>query len=114
LPTVTTVEETWRGATEAMLDAARSELGSGKPERRKVGRQPWLWTNEVKEKVRETKRLYHAFLSDKTAEKWRLYQEAKKSAKRAVAVARATYYDDDVNERLGTHNGEQFAVISHR
>ncbi|VDP03250.1 unnamed protein product [Heligmosomoides polygyrus] len=39
LPTVTTVEETWRGATEAMLDAARSELGTTKPGRRNVDRQ---------------------------------------------------------------------------
>uniref|UniRef100_A0A183FEI5 Transposase n=1 Tax=Heligmosomoides polygyrus TaxID=6339 RepID=A0A183FEI5_HELPZ len=54
-----------------------------------------LWTNEVKEKVRK-KRLYHAFLDDKTADKWRLYQEAKKPAKKAVAVARATHYDDKI------------------
>ncbi|VDO90211.1 unnamed protein product [Heligmosomoides polygyrus] len=60
LPTVTTVEETWRGATEARLDAARSELGTTKPGRRKFDRQSWVWTNEVKEKVREKKRLYHA------------------------------------------------------
>ncbi|VDP10129.1 unnamed protein product [Heligmosomoides polygyrus] len=66
LPTVTTVEETWRGA---MLDAARSELVTTKPGRRKVDRQSWLWTNE----------------------------EAKKSAKRTVAVA--THYDG-VNEGL--------------
>ncbi|VDP10495.1 unnamed protein product [Heligmosomoides polygyrus] len=96
LPTVTTVEETWRGATEAMLDAARSALGTTG-----VDRQSWLWTNKVKKKVREKKRLYHAFLSDKTAEK---YQEEKKSAKRAVAVARATHYDD-VNERLESRDG---------
>ncbi|VDP02073.1 unnamed protein product [Heligmosomoides polygyrus] len=82
-----------------------------------VDNQSWLWTNEAKEKVREKKSLYHAFLSDKTAEKSRLYQEAKKSAKRAVAVARATHYDD-VNERLESRDGERFlyrlAKVRHR
>ncbi|VDO96955.1 unnamed protein product [Heligmosomoides polygyrus] len=80
LPTVTTVDETLKNAADATLSAARSELDTTKPGRRKVDRQTWLWTNEVKEKVREKKRLYHAFLDDKTADKWRLYQETKKAA----------------------------------
>ncbi|VDO21897.1 unnamed protein product [Heligmosomoides polygyrus] len=42
LPTVTTVEETWRRATDSMLQAARSELGVTKPGRRKIEKQTWL------------------------------------------------------------------------
>ncbi|VDO92030.1 unnamed protein product [Heligmosomoides polygyrus] len=72
LPTVTNVEETWKRATDSILQAARSELGMTKPGRRKIEKQTWLWTDDVKEKVKEKKRLYHAFLSDKTADNWRL------------------------------------------
>ncbi|VDO99442.1 unnamed protein product [Heligmosomoides polygyrus] len=36
LPTVTTVDETWKKATEAIPQAAQSELGITKPGRRKV------------------------------------------------------------------------------
>ncbi|VDO18461.1 unnamed protein product, partial [Heligmosomoides polygyrus] len=99
LPTVTTVDETWKKATDAIREAARLELGITKPGRRKVDKQTWLWTDDVKAKVREKKSLYRVFLSDKTAENWQEYQKAKKAAKKAVAVAKATHYSD-VNEKL--------------
>ncbi|VDO81667.1 unnamed protein product [Heligmosomoides polygyrus] len=35
LPTVTTVDETWKNATDAILSASRSELGTTKPGQRK-------------------------------------------------------------------------------
>ncbi|VDO67529.1 unnamed protein product, partial [Heligmosomoides polygyrus] len=50
LPTVTTVDETWEKATDAIRHAARSELGITKPGRRKVDKQAWLWTDDVKAK----------------------------------------------------------------
>ncbi|VDO87662.1 unnamed protein product [Heligmosomoides polygyrus] len=58
-PTVTTVDETWKDDTDAITRAARFELGTMKPGRRWVEEQTWLWTDDVKEKVREKKRLYH-------------------------------------------------------
>ncbi|VDP29299.1 unnamed protein product [Heligmosomoides polygyrus] len=94
LPTVTTVDETWEKATDAIRHAARSELGITKPGRRKVDKQAWLWTDDVKAKVREKKTLYHVFLGEKTADNWRKYQEAKKAAKKAVAVAKAAHHGD--------------------
>ncbi|VDP10556.1 unnamed protein product [Heligmosomoides polygyrus] len=39
LPTVTTVGETWKKATDAIRQAAQSELGITKPDRRKVDKQ---------------------------------------------------------------------------
>ncbi|VDP02272.1 unnamed protein product [Heligmosomoides polygyrus] len=69
LPTVTTVDETWRRATDAILQAARSELCITKPGR-KVEKKAWLWTDDVKEKVGAKKALYHLFLGDKTADNW--------------------------------------------
>ncbi|VDP13603.1 unnamed protein product [Heligmosomoides polygyrus] len=107
LPTVTTVDETWKKATDAIREAARLELGTTKPGRRKVDKQIWLWTDDVKAKVREKKSLYHVFLCDRTADNWRNYQEARKAAKKAVAVAKATHYGD-VNEKLESRDGERY------
>ncbi|VDP14022.1 unnamed protein product [Heligmosomoides polygyrus] len=42
LPTVTNVDETWKKATDAIRQAALSELGITKPVRRKVDKQTWL------------------------------------------------------------------------
>uniref|UniRef100_A0A183G0B0 Reverse transcriptase domain-containing protein n=1 Tax=Heligmosomoides polygyrus TaxID=6339 RepID=A0A183G0B0_HELPZ len=109
LPAVTTVDETWNKATDAIRQAAESELGITKPGRRKVDKQAWLWTDDVKAKVREKKSLYHVFLGEKTADNWRKYQEAKKAAKKAVAVAKATHYGD-VNDKLEPRDGPSFAV----
>ncbi|VDP36159.1 unnamed protein product [Heligmosomoides polygyrus] len=93
LATVTTVDETWKKTTDAIRQAAQSELGITKPGRRKVDKQTWLRTDDVKAKVRE-KSLYHVFLGEKTADNWRKNQEAKKAAKKAVIVAKATHYRD--------------------
>ncbi|VDP56443.1 unnamed protein product [Heligmosomoides polygyrus] len=77
LPTVTTVDETWKKATDAIREAARLELGITKLGRRKVDKQTRLWTDDVKAKVREKKSLYQVFLGDKTADNWQKYQNAK-------------------------------------
>ncbi|VDP29722.1 unnamed protein product [Heligmosomoides polygyrus] len=48
LPTVTTADETWKKATDAIR---QSELGFTKPGRRKVDKQTWLWTDDTKAKL---------------------------------------------------------------
>ncbi|VDP06299.1 unnamed protein product [Heligmosomoides polygyrus] len=106
-PTVTTVDETWKDAIDAITRATRLELGPTKPGRRWVDKQAWLWTDDVREKVREKKRLYHVFIGDKTVDNWRNYREAKKAAKKAVAGAKAAHYAD-VNEKLETRDGERY------
>ncbi|VDO97112.1 unnamed protein product [Heligmosomoides polygyrus] len=70
------------------------EFGTTKPGRRKVDKQTWLWTDDVKAKIREKKSLYHVFLGDRTNDNWQKYQKAKKGAKKSVAVAKATHYGD--------------------
>ncbi|VDO90716.1 unnamed protein product [Heligmosomoides polygyrus] len=72
-----------------------------------VNKQAWLWTDDVKEKVREKKRLYHVFIGDKTVYNWRNYCEAKKAAKKAVAAAKAAHYTD-LSEKLETRDGERY------
>ncbi|VDP16372.1 unnamed protein product [Heligmosomoides polygyrus] len=91
LPTVTTVDDTWKKATDAIRQAAQLELGITKPGRRKVDKQAWLWTDDVKAKVREKRSLYHAFVGETTADNWQKYQEAK-----------------NVNEKLESRDGERY------
>ncbi|VDP05127.1 unnamed protein product [Heligmosomoides polygyrus] len=79
------------------------EFGITKPGRRKVDKQTWLWTDDVKTKVRRRRSRSITSFSAKTD--WRKYQEAKK----AVAVAKATRYGDgDVNEKLESRDGERY------
>ncbi|VDP21391.1 unnamed protein product [Heligmosomoides polygyrus] len=53
LPTVTTVDENWKRITDPKRHAARLELATTKPGRRKVDKQTGLWTDDVKAEVRE-------------------------------------------------------------
>ncbi|VDP60377.1 unnamed protein product [Heligmosomoides polygyrus] len=94
-------------ATDAIRQAAQSELGITKPGRRNVDKQTWLWTDDVKAKVREKKSLYHEFLGGKTADNRRMYQEAEEATEKAVAVAKTTHYGD-VNEKLASRDGERY------
>ncbi|XGW10231.1 hypothetical protein V3C99_012037 [Haemonchus contortus] len=107
LPAVTTVDETWKSAVEAITRVARSELGMTKPGRRKIDKQTWLWTDHVRDKVREKKKQYHAFLSEKTADNWQRYQIAKKEAKKVVASVKAAHFAE-LNEKLESRDGERY------
>ncbi|EYB83792.1 hypothetical protein Y032_0329g2668 [Ancylostoma ceylanicum] len=78
-PPVTTVEETWQHATQTIA-VTRSGLGVTKANRRKIDQQTWLWTDEVKQTVREKKRLYHVYLRSKTAENWRKYLRSEENS----------------------------------
>ncbi|KAL6724016.1 hypothetical protein Aduo_018954 [Ancylostoma duodenale] len=104
LPPVTTVDETWKDATRAIVEVALSELGTTKPGCRRIDRQAWLWTDEMKVKVRNKKRLYHIFLGNKTDDNWQKYLEAKKAAKKAVAATKAEHYDN-VSKKLDEKDG---------
>uniref|UniRef100_A0A0N4WKS3 Group II intron reverse transcriptase/maturase n=1 Tax=Haemonchus placei TaxID=6290 RepID=A0A0N4WKS3_HAEPC len=56
LSTVTTVDETWKGAAQAITRVARLKLGMTKPGRQKLAKQTWLWTDHIRDKVREKKK----------------------------------------------------------
>ncbi|XGW23903.1 hypothetical protein V3C99_005819, partial [Haemonchus contortus] len=99
LPAVTTVDETWKGAAEAIT----------RPGRRKLDKQTWLWTDHVRDKVREKKKQYHAFLIEKTADNWQRYQIAKKEAKKAVASQKAAHYAD-LNKKLESRDEKFFGI----
>ncbi|EYC40925.1 hypothetical protein Y032_0589g370 [Ancylostoma ceylanicum] len=104
LPPATTIDETWKNATRAIVEGACCELGTIKPGRRKIDKQTWLWTDEVRIKVRAKKCLYHVFLDDKTDDNWRQYLVAKKAAKKVVAATEAAHYDN-ISKQLDAKNG---------
>ncbi|VDL78641.1 unnamed protein product [Nippostrongylus brasiliensis] len=94
MPPIVDVDGTWQDMKSVVDDAARSQLGVTKPGRRMIDRQTWLWTEEVMEKVRAKQRLYNVFLCSKTAANWSAYREARRAAKKAVAIAKAAHYDE--------------------
>ena len=114
LPAVTMVEETWNQAKHTICNEARRTLGITKPGKRFVKRDTWLWTDKVKAKVREKKRLYHVFLDDKTPVNWQNYRDAKRDTKKAVAAARVAHYAE-VHKKLDTRDGERdlFRLVKH-
>ncbi|EYB93755.1 hypothetical protein Y032_0179g730 [Ancylostoma ceylanicum] len=67
LPPITNIDETWENATRAIVEVARSELGTTKPGRREIGKHAWLWMDEQ-------------------------YLIAKKAAKKVVAATKAAHY----------------------
>ncbi|EYB87751.1 hypothetical protein Y032_0258g462 [Ancylostoma ceylanicum] len=91
-----------------------------KPNRRKIDKRTWLWTDGVKTLVREKKRRYHAFLDHKTPDNWRVYRVAKKAAKKAVATTKAAYYDESRQrkaediEKFHGINDERGQLLMHR
>ncbi|EYB87878.1 hypothetical protein Y032_0256g381 [Ancylostoma ceylanicum] len=88
-----------------IAEVARSELGLTKTNRWKIDKQIWLWMDEVKQAVREKKRLYHVLLRSKTADNLRKYRETRKTAKKAVAMTKAAHYKV-INKDLDKIGGE--------
>ncbi|XGW13258.1 hypothetical protein V3C99_013693 [Haemonchus contortus] len=68
LPAITTVDETWKEAAEAITRVARSQFGITKPGRLKLDKQTWLWTEHVRDEGGEKKKQHHACLIEKSCQ----------------------------------------------
>lgn len=78
-----------------------------KPERRHVNSQTWHGRISTKSRKRfSEEEMYWIFFIDKTADKRRLYKEAKDFANKAIVVA-CTHFDD-INGKLGSRDGERY------
>uniref|UniRef100_A0A914VFU1 Reverse transcriptase domain-containing protein n=1 Tax=Plectus sambesii TaxID=2011161 RepID=A0A914VFU1_9BILA len=106
LPPITDVETTWNRAKETITKATRAELGMTVPGRRIIDKMTWLWTDAVKEKVRQKKCLYHVFLDNRTPANWAAYRGARSEAKKSVAAAKAERYKD-LYKKLDTREGKR-------
>jgi len=70
----------------------------------------WWWNEPIKEKVKEKKEAYTAFMNSRTDEEKESsrvrYKAVKKAAKKVVAVAKSTAYDR-LYQKLETKEGEK-------
>ena len=63
-----------------------------------INKDTWWWDNSVQSALKEKKRAFKEGKALRTEEMHRKYREAKRTAKRAVAVAKAKKYDDVTKE----------------
>jgi hypothetical protein len=75
----------------------------------RVGKQEvkdtWWWNEEVQKAIKE-KECFNRLHLDRSATNIESYKIAKRTAKRAVSVAKGQAYDD-LYQRLGTKEGEK-------
>ncbi|EYC03689.1 hypothetical protein Y032_0092g2565 [Ancylostoma ceylanicum] len=90
----------------AQAQEVASASSSQKGHSSEIDKQTWLCTDEVKQTVREKKRLYHVCLRSKTAENWSKYREGRRTAKKAVATTKAAHYEV-INKELDTRDCER-------
>jgi len=119
LPERITEEEAWRQATDAdtMWEAmaewirrlAKKILGTSRRSGNKM-KGAWWWNMEVKEKVKEKKETYAAFMNRGTDEEKEIsrvrYKATKKIAKKAIAIAKSKAYNR-LYQKLESKEGEK-------
>ncbi|EYB96007.1 hypothetical protein Y032_0154g2985 [Ancylostoma ceylanicum] len=64
--------------------------------------------DEVNVRVREKKRMYHAFLDNKLTDSW--LNQTKRAARKTVVVAEAAHYAD-VREKLDKKEDERLVYL---
>ena len=65
----------------------------------------WWWNEEVQRAIKEKKECYRRLYHDRSVDNIEKYKVAKKTAKRAVSVAKGRTYED-LYQRLSTKEGE--------
>lgn len=76
-----------------------------------VDRKSWLWANEVMKEMLKRSDSNTFFFDNKTWDNWLSHSEAKRTAKKAVAAAKATHCDD-VSEMLSSRDGDASSIDS--
>jgi len=86
----------WEPMVVCIQRSAKEILGTSRRGGSRM-KGPWWWNEEVKEKVKEKKEAYIAFVNSGTDEEKEIskfsYKAAKKVAKKAVALAKSMTYD---------------------
>lgn len=85
--------------------AATAVLGKMKPGKWAIDKQFWWWNEEVQIAMKEKKKVLKAWFQSHTNENLQHYKVQKSAAKRAIAAAKAAYYDH-VYDELDTPKGE--------
>ena len=79
------LEETWCAFRDTLMDAARSVCGMSKGSRR--DRKTWLWSDEVKTKIRKKRECYLKWMRSGLETDRVVYVEARREAKKGVTCA---------------------------
>jgi len=94
----------WKMFVAAAHKAGTEALGLSKRPRNRDAEGAWWWNSVVQGAVKEKKQALKKWKQSKRAEDKELYFEAKRKAKKAVAVARREAYEE-LYEKLNTREG---------
>lgn len=100
------VENLWGCVAGEVKKICGEVLGVSKGGKTMINKETWWWEDEVQVAVKEKKHAFKEWKTMQAEDLLRKYREAKKAAKRAVAVAKGKKYDE-LYERLGTREGEK-------
>ena len=74
--------------------------------RGREAKDTWWWNEEVQRAIKEKKECYRRLYHDRSVDNIEKYKVAKKTAKRAVSVAKGRAYED-LYQHLSTKEGEK-------
>ena len=98
----------WEATTNCIRRLVKEILGTSRRGGNKM-KGAWWWNKKIKEKVKEKKEAYAAFINSKTDKEKEIsrvrYRAAKKVAKKTVAIAKSIAYNR-LYQKLETKEGE--------
>ena len=100
------VEKIWGCVAGEVRNICKEVFGVSRGGKTMISKDTWWWKDSVQSVLKEKKRAFKEWKALNTDELLRKYKEAKRAAKRAVAIAKSKKYDE-VYERLGTREGEK-------
>ena len=100
------VETVWGSVTGEVRKICREVLGVSKGGKAMVNKDTWWWEESVQMALKGKKRAYREWKTMHTQELLSQYKEAKKTARRAVAMAKGKKFEE-LYEKLGTKEGEK-------
>jgi hypothetical protein len=101
----TNVDDMWLKMAICVRKVASEVFGVSRGGKQEV-KETWWWNDEVQRAIKEKKECFKRIHLDKSATNIEEYRLAKRSAKRAVSVAKGQAFDD-IYQRLGMKEGEK-------
>jgi hypothetical protein len=99
------IDDIWLKMATYVRKVASEMFGVSRGGKQEV-KETWWWNDEVQRAIKEKKECFKRLHFDKSATNIEGYRLAKRSAKRAVSVAKGQTFDD-LYQRLGTKEGEK-------
>jgi hypothetical protein len=99
------VDDMWLKMATCVRKVVSEVFGVSRGGKQEV-KETWWWNDEVQRATKENKECFKRLHLDKSATNIEGYRLAKRSAKRAISVAKGQAFDD-LYQRLGTKEGEK-------